>query len=381
MYAVLFVLLEIGYFSIFSLCVFTLIHIIRFQKNYGVKFMAVLNFLTIFNAVLIYSSIYIISITIHFSDTINITLWKVSIISGFASLILTSLIYTFLKEYKKIPDFPFLIFIAFFGFLIGVLYYPNSIQISINLSSTPSFFILDPSQINYSYSAITSLIISIFQSSVVIYFFITSVMIYKKARKKHSTKGLIYNTIIFTVPILMYILYMVFNLPIFRELHILTLWITISGVCMMLLKKPEMFFELTNNIYYINIYHKSGILLYSYHFSQSRDEIDSAIWGKILIGLNHILSEFVDKQNQIDVLQTKNTDIIVNYDEFGFAVVLITNKKSTILQKLMKQFTLKFRNKYKEELLEIQDLNKLINVSEFTETKELIEKEFQVYLS
>ena len=80
-------------------------------------------------------------------------------------------------------------------------------------------------------------------------------------------------------------------------------------------------------------------------------------------------------------LQTKNTDIIVNYDEFGFAVVLITNKKSTILQKLMKQFTLKFRNKYKEELLEIQDLNKLINVSEFTETKELIEKEFQVYLS
>ena len=47
----------------------------------------------------------------------------------------------------------------------------------------------------------------------------------------------------------------------------------------------------------------------------------------------------------------------------------------------MKQFTLEFRKKYKEELLEIQDLNKLINVSEFTETKELIEKEFQIYLS
>jgi hypothetical protein len=91
------------------------------------------------------------------------------------------------------------------------------------------------------------------------------------------------------------------------------------------------------------------------------------------------LSEFVDKENQIDVLQTKNTDIIVNYDDFGFAVVLITNKENSILQNLMKQFTLEFRNKYKEELLEIQDLNKLINVSEFTETKELIEKEFQVY--
>ena len=168
--------------------------------------------------------------------------------------------------------------------------------------------------------------------------------------------------------------------PVFRELHILILWLTIIGVCIMLLKKPEMFLELTNKIYYINIYHKSGILLYSYQFSQTQSEIDSTSWGNILIGLNHILSEFVDKENQIDVLQTKNTDIIVNYDEIGFAVVLITNRKNIILQKLMKNFAVVFNKKYKKELLEIQDLNKLINVSEFTETKELIEKEFQLYL-
>jgi len=381
MYAFFFVLLEIGYFSIFCMCVYTLIHIIRFQKNRGMKFMASLNFLTIFNAVLIYSSIYIISITIYFSDTFNLTLWKISIVSGFVSLILTLLIYTFLKEYKKITDFPFLIFIAFFGFLIGALFYPNSIQINVNISSTPPFFILDPSQINYSYNASTGLIISIFQGSIVLYYFIFSFMIYTKARNKDSAKGLIYNTIISTVPVLMYILYIVTNLPIFRELHILSLWITISGVCVMLLKKPEMFMELTNKIFYINIYHKSGILLYSYQFHKSKEENDSAIWGKILIGLNHILSEFVDKQNQIDVLQTSDTDIIVNYDDFGFAVVLITNKKNIFLQNLMRQFTLEFRNRYKEELLEIQDLNQLINVSEFTKTKELIEKEFSVYLS
>jgi hypothetical protein len=297
------------------------------------------------------------------------------------SLILNSLIYSFLKEFKRIPDFPFLIFIGFFGFLIGALFYPNSIQININISSTPPFFILDPSQINYSYDVVTSLIISIFQGSIVFYYFILSFMIYTKARNKDATKGLIYNTIIFTVPIVLYILYIIFNLPIFRELHILSLWVSLSGLCFILVKKPEMFMELTNKIFYINIYHKSGILLYSYHFRKSQDEIDSAIWGKILIGLNHILSEFVDKQNQIDVLQTNNTDIIVNYDELGFAVVLITNKKNTFLQNLMKQFTSEFKNRYKEELLEIQDLNKLINVSEFTETRELIEKEFSVYLS
>jgi len=148
----------------------------------------------------------------------------------------------------------------------------------------------------------------------------------------------------------------------------------------MLLKKPEMFLELTNKIYYINIYHKSGILLYSYKFSKSPNELDAAIWGNILIGINHILSEFVDKRNQIDVLQTNNTDIIVNYDDFGFAVVLITNRKNAILQKLMEKFAFEFKNKYKDELLEIQDLNRLINVSEFKETGELIEKGFQLYI-
>jgi hypothetical protein len=381
MYTVFFVLLEIGYFSIFCLGVFTLIHISRFQQNYGLKLMASLNFLTIFNAVIIYSSIYIISITLYFSDFVNLILWKISIVSGFVSLILTSLIYTFLKEYKKTTDIPLLIFLSFFGFLIGALFDPNSIQININISGTPPFFILDPSQINYSFIASTGLIISIFQGSIVLYYFILSFIIYTKARNKDSSKGLIYNTIIFALPILMYILYIVVNIPIFRELHILSLWITISGVCLMLLKRPEMFLEMTNRIYNINIYHKSGILLYSHHFKNSQKEIDSAIWGKILIGLNHILSEFVDIQNQIDVLQTRNTDIIVNYDEFGFAVVLITNKKNAILQNLMKQFTLEFRNKYKEELLDMQDLNKLINVSEFTGTKELIEKEFHGYLS
>jgi hypothetical protein len=178
----------------------------------------------------------------------------------------------------------------------------------------------------------------------------------------------------------MYIFYIFFKLPVFRELHIISLWFIIFGFCVMLLKTPEMFLELTNKIYYINIYHKSGILLYSYKFSKSPGELDSAIWGNILIGINHIISEFVDKRDQIDVIQTKNTDIIVNYDDFGFAVVLITNRKNAILQKLMEDFAFEFRNKYRDELLEIQDLNRLINVSEFKETGELIEKGFQLYI-
>ncbi|UCC20068.1 MAG: hypothetical protein JSV62_01950 [Promethearchaeota archaeon] len=205
-------------------------------------------------------------------------------------------------------------------------------------------------------------------------------MIYKSARKKESVKGLIRNTLIFIIPMLMFVLYITLQIPLFRELYILSLWANISTTCYVLIKKPEMLLELTNKIYFINIYHKSGILLYSYNFETSKNEIDSTIWGNILIGINHILSEFVDTKDQIEVLQTENSDIIVNYDDLGFAIVLITNRKNAILKKLMDDFSNEFKLRYKNELTEIQDLNKLINVSEFTETKEIIEKSFQIYL-
>ncbi|MFX1380349.1 MAG: hypothetical protein ACFFA4_14780 [Promethearchaeota archaeon] len=365
-----------------TLCVsiYTMIFIFRHRDKYGIMFSAILNVLAIFNMVTIYSSLYIFSVFILFSESINILLWKLCLIFGFISLFITALIYTFLKEFKRIPYFPFLLFTTLSGLLIGSFFSPNSIQISINSLNSPPFLVNDISTINYTFNIVTGLIIVIFQSCSVLYYFILSYLIYNKARNKEPVKGLIVNTFIFFLPLLMYILYIFIQTSIFRELHILLLWIAILSICYTLVKKPEMFSELTNKIYYINIYHKSGILLYSYQFGTENNQVDSTIWGNILIGINHILSEFVDPRDQIDVLQTNNSDIIVNYDNLGFAVVLITNHKNDILKKLMDKFAKEFREKYKNELTEIQDLNKLINVSEFNETKAIIENNFQVYL-
>jgi hypothetical protein len=134
-------------------------------------------------------------------------------------------------------------------------------------------------------------------------------------------------------------------------------------------------------VYYLNIYHKSGVQLYSYEFENPKKDIGSSIWGNILIGINHILSEFIDKKDQIDVLQTKNSEIIVDYDnEYGYAVLVIANKKSALLKKLMDDFLSEFRDKYKEELNEISDINRIINVSEFEDTKEIIKKHFKLFL-
>ncbi|MFX0105030.1 MAG: hypothetical protein ACFE75_06035 [Candidatus Hodarchaeota archaeon] len=377
---VFFIILIIGYIFILCAGTYTLVYIYIHPENFGIKFTAILNFLTIFNATMIYSTFFVLSVSIIFSENINIILWKFSIIFGFISLMLTSLSYTFLKEFKKIPYFPFLYFTILFGLLIGSFFSPNSVQAFVSSLGSPPFLIMDISKINYTFEIITGLIIIIFQCSLVIYYFILSYLISKRARNKKLVKGLGINTIIFAFPMLMYIFYIIFKLPIFRELHILSLWVNIFGICYILVKKPEMFLELTNKIYYINIYHKSGILLYSYKFRTTNNEIDSAVWGNILIGINHILSEFIDKKDHIEVLQTDNSDIIVNYDEIGFAVVLITNRKNAILKKMMNNFAEEFRNKYKNELSEIQDLNKLINVSEFKQTKDIVEKNFQMYL-
>jgi len=373
-------LMIFGY--VFTLCVsiYTLNFIFTHPGKYGIKFTAILNFLAIFNAVVIYSTLYMLSVLILFSESINILLWKLSIIFGFISLFITSLIYTFLKEFKRIPYFPFLIFTMLFGLLIGSFFSPNSVQILINSLNSPPFLNTDLSIINFTFNILTGLIIGIFQISSMGYYFLLSYVIYIRARNKELVKGLIVNNFILFTPILMYILYVTFQLSIFRELHMLCLWINILLICYILVKKPEMFSELTNKLFYVNIYHKSGILLYSYKFSTSNNEIDSTIWGNILIGINHILSEFVDPKDQIEVLQTDNSDIIVNYDQVGFAVVLITNHKNPLLKKLMETFTVEFKAKYKKELIEIQDLNKLINVSEFKETKDIVEKTFQVYL-
>ncbi len=371
------IILITGYIFMLSVGAYTLIHIYKHPEDFGIKLTFTLNFLTIFNAIFVYSTLFMISIIFFFSFNTNLALWKLSLIFGFIGLLLVALIYTFLKEYKKIPYFPFLYFTILFGLLIGSFFSPDSVNLILVSSSN---LILDPSQIIYSCNFLTGLIISLFQFSFVIYFFSLSYMIYKRARKREIIKGLTINTFIFVIPMLMYVLYITFQITILRELHILSLWFNILFMCYVLIKKPELLLELTNKIYYINIYHKSGILLYSYKFDISKNEIDSTIWGNILIGINHILSEFVDPKDQIEVLQTDNSDIIVNYDQVGFAVVLITNRKNAILKKLMETFTVEFKKKYANELNEIQDLNKLINVSEFKETKEIVENTFQIYL-
>jgi hypothetical protein len=60
--------------------------------------------------------------------------------------------------------------------------------------------------------------------------------------------------------------------------------------------------------------------------------------------------------------------------------VVITNKKNSIIEDLMLNFSIEFKKKYEDELTDLQDINRLINVSEFSGAEEIVEKNFQLYL-
>ena len=173
-------LIIVGYICILLVSIYTLIYISRHLHIYGTRITAVLNFLTLFVAVIIYSTLYLFSVIVFFSINVNLILWKLSLIFGFISLMLTSLILAFLKEYKKIPYFPFLIFTLLLGILIGSLFSPEAVQVYINSTNSPPILLADISKITYRFNLATGLIITIFQCSVVIYYFTLSQSIYVK---------------------------------------------------------------------------------------------------------------------------------------------------------------------------------------------------------
>jgi len=379
--------LIIGYFFILSLSLIITVHIIKNRKNYGTPFMAFLIAAIAFSLGFIHATLYILSVVFFISEQINILFWKFSILTWFVSLIISSLLFSSFREYKKIKSFPFLYYTLFFGLLIGALLIPDSIELILSISLPSSIIFIDPSLINYNFNFISGVIIIFFQILVISHFLYIAIIINIPSNKKEETLPILLNAIVFSIPIILNILYILFRLTLFREffireLFIIILWIAYLGVSIMIIKKPELFFVLPNRIYSINIYHKSGIMIYSYDFdNQIESKTESTIWGNILIGLNHILSAFLDKKDKINVIQTKEADVVVRYEEdSGYALIVITNRKNSIVEDLMNNFSNEFKLKYKDELNEILDINKIINVSEFSDLKDLIEKNFRLYL-
>ncbi|TFF97882.1 MAG: hypothetical protein EU541_07595 [Promethearchaeota archaeon] len=361
----------IGLLTTSSISAITIIYLVIYRKKYGIIFIPTFNVILITFIGIFFPTLFLLATEIYISYPINIILIKLTIIIEALSVFLYALDISILREYGEIQLSSFVYLVLIFSLILGTLIMPNSITIEI----------VD-SEINYKFDNIITLLIFLHNISVIFYLCYNSIKIRCISGFKRLSNILLGFSFILSLSISLFCHYVLLELILFRTIFILLYWSSLLLKCFMILKKPQMYVKLTNEIYFIQIYHKSGVMLYSYNFKRNQKKEESGIWGNILIGLNHILSEFVKKDDQIDVLQTKEADIVVSYNnEYDFAIILKSlNKKNPYIETCINQLMEDFAEKYKNELEEIKDINKLINVVDFKDTKELIEKNFKIYL-
>ncbi|MFO7795851.1 MAG: hypothetical protein R6W84_06830, partial [Promethearchaeia archaeon] len=311
--------------------------IVKNREKYGLKTIpSLLSSSILFNGI-VFSLIYYLSIEIIFTERINLTLFYFTIIFETISLLIYCFVFSFLRSYGHPPVFLFLLFNIILSLIAGTLLSPQSININF----------INNDQIYFSFNLVLKLLIILINLAGVIYSLYKLHEIYKISNNKDFCDKLILFTAILTVSVIIYCFYIFYNLIILRTLFILIYWMSVNIICYLAIVYPKLFLALTNKIFFINIYHKTGVLLYSYKFEKSiPQENDSAIWGNILIGLNHILSEFINKEDQIDSLQTKNAEIVVNYNnDLGFAVLAIMNQTNSFINQCLENLTQKFKEK------------------------------------
>ena len=348
-----------------------IVNIYLHKSNYGTHFNAFLIILIYILDHMFYFALFSISTIEIFNENISLLLWKLSLTMRLFTLAMLSCIHTFSLEHRNFKFLPLIFYALLGGIILSQLWASDSLSI-ISSSGRYMYFVQNPFLLS---------LITIYNYSIIAIALIFQIFSYSQIRDNYLAK--VFNLIIihFTVIISMYILYLVTQSFLFRDLHVIVFLISAIFILYITIRRPDLFVLLTNKIYDFVIFHRSGILLYSYNFETNSETDESILKGTILIGINHILSRFLDKRDQLNLIKMKNRDIILEYDvEFGYAILLITNQKNTIIETSLKNFTKEFNSYYREALKKINDYNQLIDVSIFKDTKKIIREHLSPYL-
>ena len=105
---------------------------------------------------------------------------------------------------------------------------------------------------------------------------------------------------------------------------------------------------------------------------------ESILKGSILIGINHILSNFSNIEDQINTINLRDHGILFRFNnKLGYATLLIAKHRSVLLENTLDEFNQKFSEKHREIL---ENISGLIDVTKFSQTIDLIRDEFKPYL-
>jgi len=338
------------------------------RENFGSKINVFLNGLIYVFLGIFFFIFFFLSSEVYFPEDIAFLLWYISIIFWVFSLGMLSVIHKNIINFEKKAVLSTLFYSLIIGIILGLCFIPDSFTIQLN--SGFYSFIFENFLLLFLLLIYNFIIIGVMSYNLIKYF--------SQIRNNRSKKMLITLTSEFSIIITIYSIYILSQSIIFKYLYSTFYLISACFASYYLIKKPFLFIELTNRIYDFVIFHRSGILLYSYNFETGEETDESLLKGSILIGINHILSNFINKKDQLGLIRMQNRDIILEYDNYhGYALLLTTNHKNAYIDKAVNNFMRKF-TRFNEEKL--QNLNGLIDVSEFRNAKDIILEFFEPFI-
>ena len=355
------------YFTIFSIGI---IHILFHRENYKLEVEFFIVIMIYVASESIYFILFNLSVETFFNINLALILWNISIFARIMSNGIWSAIHsTELNKSSRVRFLPVIIYILLGGIILSLLFNPVSFLVTQTGFEFYYFFNNLP------------LLISIvtFNVFIVVISWIIQIKGYKDFSDRKLGNFYFFFVFLLSLKILWYTLYILTLNSFFKILHQMFYIIFMGFVVFLVIKKPESFVVFTNKIYDFIIFHKSGILLYSFNFEKQSEVDEALLKGSILIGINHILANLSNVENQITLIKMSDRAIVFNYNnQLGYAVLLIAKHKNKILEKAVDNFTKKFAEINKDNL---KKLGGLIDVSTFKNAHDLIEEYFSHYLT
>lgn len=351
--------------------VLVIIHILFNTERYGPKLYSIFLIIIILFLGIIYPLLFSLTSHVFYEEKITLLLWRVAIIIGVISLAVLSSLYNFILEYKKLNYTASLIICLLGGIVIAFTFEESTIEI---IRSGNYYF--------YEYSSEFLVFNILFQFVIVSFFWYIELKAKKRISQKDLNKLLVYVSIQFSNTILLYTLYLITHNILFGIVHIFILWIGQIGAYYVIFHRPNFFILLTHRINHLILVHKSGILLFSYDFNSKKIDWSQSYTGEILIGINHVLANYNNRQNALKVIKMRDRFLLFTFcEEYGIATLLISNQNNKLLAKSLNSFLQEFKQQFGSYLRKINKNNSLIDTSIFNYSKELLQNTFQMFTS
>jgi len=340
------------------------------------KFVIDLNEKILLSLYLIVETLFFIFFNLSFLTVFSIVLvknfWKISIMLRIFKVSLLSSIHIYVLFKNRVKFLPTFIYGFLGGMVASYLILGNVFDITINQGEY--IFVVKNEALLF--------FIAIFNLTLIIITFLGQIRGASNISFKKIANLTNIILIHFSINIILYLLFMAFPSSYLRFLYSL-LFLSFLGVAVFItINEFELFVVVTNKIYDFVIFHRSGVLLFSYNFEKNKEIEDSLLKGSILIGINHILSNFINKKSKLKLIKMKERDIIFEFDnQYGYAILLVVSHRNKIVEKAVNLFMKDFTKQNKDVLSKINKQAQLIDVSEFKNSKEIIKKYFKPYLS